>query len=78
MDGEPIVPYAIIVLGTAGSGKTTLTAALADFLLDNELDVVTVNLDPAVETLPYKPDIDTYLPVPGWSEPQDPFGYSKS
>ncbi len=58
MDGEPIVPYAIIVLGTAGSGKTTLTAALADFLLDNELDVVTVNLDPAVETLPYKPDID--------------------
>lgn len=52
------MPYAIIVLGTAGSGKTTLTAALADFLLDNELDVITVNLDPAVEQLPYKPDID--------------------
>jgi len=52
------VPYAIVVLGTAGSGKTTLTAALANYLLDNELDAVTVNLDPAVETLPYKPDVD--------------------
>jgi len=52
------VPYAVVILGTAGSGKTTLTAALAEYLLDNEMDVITVNLDPAVETLPYKPDID--------------------
>jgi GTPase SAR1 family protein len=50
--------YAVVILGTAGSGKTTLTAALLDFLLDNELDAIALNLDPAVETLPYKPDID--------------------
>lgn len=52
------MPYAIIVLGTAGSGKTTLSAALADYLIDNEMDVLVVNLDPAVETLPYKPGVD--------------------
>ncbi|MET1159770.1 MAG: ATP/GTP-binding protein [Thermoprotei archaeon] len=52
------MPYFIVVLGTAGSGKTTLTAALVDFLLDNQLDAVAVNLDPAVEKLPYKPSVD--------------------
>ncbi|MCD6300980.1 MAG: ATP/GTP-binding protein [Staphylothermus sp.] len=52
------MPYFIIVLGTAGSGKTTLTASLQDYLLNHNLDVVTVNLDPAVESLPYKPDVD--------------------
>jgi len=52
------LPYAIVVLGTAGSGKTTLTAALYDYLLDNELDASTINLDPAVEVLPYKPTVD--------------------
>lgn len=52
------MPYFIIVLGTAGSGKTTLTASLMDYLLDNEMDVACINLDPAVEVLPYKPDVD--------------------
>ena len=52
------MPYTIVVLGTAGSGKTTLTSALVDYLLDNQLDAIAVNLDPAVEKLPYKPDID--------------------
>jgi len=46
------------MIGTAGSGKTTLTKALQDYLLDNELDTAVINLDPAVENLPYKPDID--------------------
>ena len=50
--------YFIFVIGTAGSGKTTLTKALQDYLLDNELDTAVINLDPAVENLPYKPDID--------------------
>lgn len=52
------MPYAVIILGTAGSGKTTLSAALSDYLASNEMDVLLVNLDPAVETLPYKPDVD--------------------
>ncbi len=50
--------YFIIVVGTAGSGKSTLTSALYYYLVNNQLDAVTVNLDPAVESLPYKPDID--------------------
>ncbi|AGE71215.1 GTPase [Sulfolobus acidocaldarius N8] len=50
--------YFIFVLGTAGSGKTTLVKALQDYLLNNELDTAIINLDPAVEVLPYKPDID--------------------
>ncbi|MFP3226408.1 MAG: ATP/GTP-binding protein [Sulfolobaceae archaeon] len=50
--------YFIFMIGTAGSGKTTLTKALQDYLLDNELDTAVINLDPAVENLPYKPDID--------------------
>ncbi|MEM4785565.1 MAG: ATP/GTP-binding protein, partial [Desulfurococcaceae archaeon] len=43
------MPYVIVILGTAGSGKTTLSAALSDYLIDNEMDVIIVNLDPAVE-----------------------------
>ncbi len=50
--------YYIFIIGTAGSGKTTLTKALQDYLLDNELDAAAINLDPAVENLPYTPDFD--------------------
>ncbi len=50
--------YFIVVLGTAGSGKSTLTSALHYYLSINQLDASTVNLDPAVVSLPYKPDID--------------------
>lgn len=46
------------VIGTAGSGKSTLVRALADWLMDHELDVITVNLDPAAAWLPYGPDVD--------------------
>jgi GTPase SAR1 family protein len=52
------VPYYIIVLGTAGSGKTSLTSVLQTYLADHQLDAIVVNLDPAVESLPYKPDVD--------------------
>ncbi len=49
----------IIVLGPAGSGKSTLVGAYARWL-ESELDasVYKVNLDPAAEYVPYKPDYD--------------------
>ncbi len=50
--------YYIIVLGTAGSGKTHLTGTLQGWLEDYGFDVAVVNLDPAAEWLPYKPDVD--------------------
>jgi GTPase SAR1 family protein len=52
------MPYYVVVLGTAGSGKTTLAAALQDYIYRNGMDASIINLDPAVETLPYKPDVD--------------------
>ncbi len=45
-------------MGPAGSGKSTLTAALADWLEDHDMDVTRVNFDPAAEVLPYTPDVD--------------------
>ncbi len=50
--------YTLFVVGTAGSGKTTLTGALGEWLKDQEQLVATVNLDPAVLSLPYEPDVD--------------------
>ncbi|MGB9827560.1 MAG: ATP/GTP-binding protein, partial [Thermosphaera sp.] len=52
------IPYYIIVLGTAGSGKTTLTSMLMSYLDSHQMDVATVNLDPAVDDLPYNLDVD--------------------
>jgi GTPase SAR1 family protein len=46
------------MIGTAGCGKSTLTSALASRMKDYDLDVATVNLDPAARRLPYAPDID--------------------
>lgn len=53
------VPLSIVVIGPAGSGKTTLVANLGEWL-EGEVGsrVSYVNLDPAVEVLPYKPDFD--------------------
>lgn len=52
------MPYFVIVLGTAGSGKTSLSSVLQTYLTSHQLDAVLVNLDPAVENLPYAPDVD--------------------
>ena len=48
------------IIGPAGSGKTTLTKAIMDYVktYNRDLSVITMNLDPAVRTLPYIPDID--------------------
>lgn len=50
--------YVVFIVGTAGSGKTLLTAAFTDWLKMAKQKVITVNLDPGVVTLPYSPDID--------------------
>jgi len=49
---------AIVFVGTAGAGKTTLTAATEAFLSDQGVDVLAVNLDPGAEELPYDPGVD--------------------
>lgn len=48
----------IYFVGTAGSGKSTMVAAFKDWLDDNGVDSVLVNLDPGVDKLPYDADID--------------------
>jgi len=48
----------IVMLGPAGSGKTSLTKALGSWLEGLGYDVAYVNLDPAVEVLPYTPTFD--------------------
>lgn len=48
----------IFIIGTAGSGKSLLTASLNDWLKVGKQKSITVNLDPGVTNLPYAPDID--------------------
>lgn len=50
--------FVVFIIGTAGSGKSTLTAAFGDMLKMSKQDVVIVNLDPGASILPYSPDID--------------------
>ena len=49
----------IIVLGSAGCGKTTLVANFGKWIEETQdLNVSYVNFDPGVEELPYEPDFD--------------------
>jgi hypothetical protein len=48
----------IFVIGTAGSGKSTLTAAFTRFLEFHREDVMAVNLDPGSIILPYAANVD--------------------
>jgi GTPase SAR1 family protein len=48
----------IFIIGTAGSGKSLLTASLDEWLKVEKQKTATVNLDPGVLNLPYAPDID--------------------
>lgn len=45
-------------IGTAGSGKSTLTSTFKQWMANQGLDAITVNLDPGAENLPYAPDVD--------------------
>lgn len=50
--------FIVFIIGTAGSGKSLLTASFSDWLKLAKQNVIAVNLDPGVLTLPYTPDID--------------------
>ena len=50
--------FIVFIIGTAGSGKSLLTASLNEWLKVGKQKTATVNLDPGVLTLPYTPDID--------------------
>ena len=48
----------VYFIGTAGSGKSTLTAAFSNWMKDLDRYAITVNLDPGVKRLPYRPEVD--------------------
>jgi GTPase SAR1 family protein len=48
----------IFIIGTAGSGKSLLTAAFAEWLKITKQETIYVNLDPGASRLPYTPDVD--------------------
>jgi len=48
----------VFIIGTAGSGKSMLTATFSEWLKMSKQNVAIVNLDPGALTLPYSPDVD--------------------
>ncbi|RKF60474.1 GPN-loop GTPase 3 [Erysiphe neolycopersici] len=50
--------YGCLVMGPAGSGKTTFCSALITHLQNNRRSCFYVNLDPAAETFAHEPDLD--------------------
>ncbi|CAG2102598.1 unnamed protein product [Medioppia subpectinata] len=52
------VVFGQLVVGPAGSGKTTYCHVMADYLRQLGRTVITVNIDPANDVLPYEPTID--------------------
>jgi GTPase SAR1 family protein len=52
--------YFTYFIGPAGSGKTTLTHSMADWIRNarKDVSVACVNLDPGCRWLPYSPDVD--------------------
>ncbi|MEE8167591.1 MAG: ATP/GTP-binding protein [Candidatus Hydrothermarchaeales archaeon] len=48
----------IYFVGTAGSGKSTLTNAFQLWMQQQGYDAITVNLDPGAERIPYPADVD--------------------
>ena len=50
--------YGQIILGPPGSGKTTYCNAIRQVVAKYERNVITINLDPANEDVPYDVDID--------------------
>jgi len=50
--------FIVFLIGTAGSGKSLLTASFVNWLQLQKQNAIAINLDPGVVTLPYTPDID--------------------
>ena len=50
--------FFIFLIGTAGSGKSLLTASLEKWLVGSDLSVTVANLDPGVDDPPYTSDVD--------------------
>lgn len=50
--------FGVLVIGPPGSGKTTCCHGLSLFLRACRRDICAINLDPAVESVPYPCDID--------------------
>ncbi len=48
----------VMFVGPAGSGKSTIVARYSEWLRREGYKAYTVNLDPAAEYVPYKPDLD--------------------
>jgi GTPase SAR1 family protein len=55
----------LYIVGTAGSGKSTITGIFHQLIERRGVDIATVNLDPGVKWLPYGPTVDArdYLDV---------------
>jgi len=51
-------PLCVLVIGMAGSGKSSFVKALSEYLHEFDKQPYTINLDPAVYSLPYSPNID--------------------
>jgi GTPase SAR1 family protein len=49
---------AIFFVGTAGSGKSAMVAALRRWMEGESFSALTVNLDPGIEVPAYEPDVD--------------------
>lgn len=52
------MPFGQLVIGPPGSGKTTYCNGASQYLEAAGRKVARVNLDPANDCLPYKPDVD--------------------
>lgn len=50
--------FIVFIVGTAGSGKSLLTASFSNWLKIGKQKVTMLNLDPGAVFLPYSPDID--------------------
>lgn len=48
----------VYFVGIAGSGKTYLTKAFAEWLDSQRVDFITINLDPGADFVPYSADVD--------------------
>ncbi|AFL95799.1 GTPase [Thermococcus cleftensis] len=64
----------LVFIGTAGSGKTTLSAAFGRYLEENGYSVGYVNLDTGVKSLPYRPDVDVRESVTAWELMEEGLG----